>query len=75
MFQLFYQSHALEIFGSAPEPADVVGNTFVAARLAQRGLRVSHVLFNYYSVADYHWITRDYNRLRSIRRQKSQVFD
>ena len=29
MFQLFYQSHALEIFGSALETADALGDAFV----------------------------------------------
>jgi hypothetical protein len=66
MFELFYESHFREIFGSEPEPADGLGEESVEARLAQRGLQIPQALFDYYSVAGYHWINKKQNRLRPI---------
>jgi hypothetical protein len=66
MFQPFYTSHFREIFGSEPEPADGLGEESVEDRLAQRGLQIPKALFDYYSVAGYHWINRERNRLRPI---------
>jgi hypothetical protein len=66
MFQPFYTSHFREIFGSEPEPTDGLGEESVEDRLAQRGLQIPKALFDYYSVAGYHWINRERNRLRPI---------
>ncbi|MBN1255202.1 MAG: hypothetical protein JXA50_08020 [Deltaproteobacteria bacterium] len=66
MFELFYESHFREIFGSEPEPANGLGEEAVQARLAQRGLQIPRALFDYYSVAGYHWVNKKQNRLRSI---------
>jgi hypothetical protein len=66
MFELFYTSHFREMFGSEPEPADGLGDESVEARLTERGLRIPAALFDYYSVAGYHWINTKQNRLRPI---------
>jgi hypothetical protein len=66
MFDLLYESHFREIFGSEPGPADGLGEESVQARLAQRGLHIPQALFDYYAVAGYHWVNKKQNRLRPI---------
>ena len=66
MFELLYESHFREIFGSELEPADGLGEESVQSRLAQRGLHIPQALFDYYSVAGYHWVNKKQNRLRPI---------
>jgi len=66
MFQEFYQSQFREIFGSAPEPADGMGEEAVQAKLAQRDLQMPAALFDYYAVAGFHWINTKQNHLRPI---------
>ena len=66
MFELLYESHFREIFGAEPEPADGLGDESVEARLRQRGLQIPEALFDYYSIAGYHWINKQHNRLRPI---------
>ena len=66
MFELLYESHFREIFGSELEPADGLGEESVQVRLAQRDLRIPQALFDYYSVAGYHWVNKKQNRLRPL---------
>ena len=66
MFQEFYQSQFIEMFGSGPEPADGLGEETVGAKLAQRNLHVPTALFDYYAVAGFHWINTKHNHLRPI---------
>ena len=66
MFDLVFESHFREIFGSELEPADGLGEESVQARLVQRDLRIPQALFDYYSVAGHHWVNKKQNRLRPI---------
>jgi hypothetical protein len=66
MFREFYVSYFFELFGGAPEPTDGLGEEAVEARLTKRGLRIPKALFDYYSLAGYHWINKKRNRLRPI---------
>ena len=66
MFELLYASHFREIFGAEPELADGLGDESVEARLRRRGVQIPKALFAYYSIAGYHWINKQHNRLRPI---------